>query len=122
MNWSDNPFSDPTEINLPAWLRKDEPANAAMLKRDEPSATPAMAVGEDPLAGVRAAIVTALHATRIGGAKDSELAHREAYILEEVRRLLMQPEAEPAPVLADASIPQGLMAEHRPGDRWSISL
>jgi len=107
MTWSDIPGDDPT--------------NAAMIKRDEPVAVPAVAAGEDPLLKVRSAVVTALYATRRGGSKDSDLAHREAYILDEVRRLLASRPVEPAQVLADASIPQGLMAEHRPGDRWSVT-
>lgn len=119
MNWSDIPGDDPT--------------NAAMIKRDEPAAAPAVVAGEDPLAAVRDAIEhlreEAIHGAidecANSGRRDPDYSRAdvaEAALLDEIRKLLAPRQAEPAPVLADASIPQGLMAEHRPGDRWSVSL
>ena len=118
MTWSDIPGDDPT--------------NAAMIKRDEPAAAP-VAADEDPLAAVREAIDAlvefvsedTLEADRSMAGVPDTVGYQRRYdaVLDEVRKLLA-PKPDPfhgVKVVADPSIPDGLLVEHRPGDRWSVT-
>lgn len=126
MTWSDIPG--------------DDPMNAAMIKRDEPAAAPVDA-GEDPLAAVRAAIENlrdeaiqcAIDECANSGRRDPDYSRAdaaEAELLDEVRKLLVsqvcglvaRAQADQKAAQAPIDTDPGLTVEHRPGDRWSVTL